>query len=198
MSAQLTDTDYRRAADALGVNVPSIKAVVAVESSGSGFLKDGRPKVLFERHVMFRRVATKFGDTRAEGFAAKHPDLISRKSGGYGTQDKEPDRMGRAADLIDRDCALESASWGLFQIMGYHWKLLGFSTLQAFINAMYRDEGAHLDAFVKFILADANLLRALRSKDWAAFARIYNGPAFASNKYDTKLAEAYRKAGGIA
>jgi hypothetical protein len=33
----------------------------------------------------------------------------------------------------------------------------------------------------------------LRDKDWAGFARRYNGPAYAENKYDEKLSAAYEK-----
>ncbi|NBT89135.1 MAG: DUF3380 domain-containing protein, partial [Flavobacteriaceae bacterium] len=31
----------------------------------------------------------------------------------------------------------------------------------------------------------------LKAKDWAGFAKGYNGPAYAKNAYDTKLAGAY-------
>ena len=33
----------------------------------------------------------------------------------------------------------------------------------------------------------------LKAKDWANFARGYNGPAYAKNRYDVKLAAAYAK-----
>ena len=36
------------------------------------------------------------------------------------------------------------------------------------------------------------MLPALQNKNWAEFARRYNGPAYAQNRYDEKLAEAYR------
>ena len=32
---------------------------------------------------------------------------------------------------------------------------------------------------------------ALQKKDWKAFARHYNGPAYAQNRYDEKLDKAY-------
>ena len=49
------------------------------------------------------------------------------------------------------------------------------------------------ETFVRFIQADPRVLRALRGKDWAAFARIYNGPNYAANKYDTKLADVFKQ-----
>lgn len=190
---KLSDADFLNAAADLRVPVAAVKAVAEVESRGSGFLPDGRPTVLFERHIMFRRVRDKLGLPKAEALAKQHPDLISTTPGGYLSPTKEPDRMGRAADLIDRDCALESASWGAFQIMGFHWKTLGYARLQDFVNAMYRSEAGHLDAFVRFIKANPALVKALREQNWPAFARGYNGPAFAVNKYDTKLAAAFNR-----
>jgi len=189
MPQKLTPEDFQNAANKLGVTVPHIKAVTEVESLGSGFLSDGRPKILFERHVFRKRLIEK-------GISVQNTpnDIVNAASGGYLGGAKEHDRLERAAK-IDRDAALESASWGMFQIMGYHWKTLGYASLQAFINAMYRDEAGQLDAFVRFIQADPRLLRALKSQDWRTFALIYNGPA--TKGYDVKMADSFKRAGGM-
>src|SRR5690606_7984441 len=42
------------------------------------------------------------------------------------------------------------------------------------------------------------LLQPLRRKDWARFARLYNGPGYAQNRYDEKLAQAYARHAGDA
>lgn len=189
----LTESDYQSAAGQLNCSLAAIKAVAEVESRGDGFLPSGHPKVLFERHVMYQRVRTKFGAAKADSYAAKHPDIINKTAGGYGTESAQPGRMDRAAKLIDRDCALESASWGKFQIMGYHWRSLGFASLQSFINSMYANEAGHLFAFQRFILVDPSLHKALQDRDWATFARLYNGPAFQANNYHIKLSDAYAK-----
>jgi hypothetical protein len=184
----LTDSQLAEAADKLGVGIAEVKAVAEVESAGNGFLPDGRPKILFERHVMRRQMLKRgIAVTAAE---VGSPDLVNGKPGGYSRN--EHDRLARAV-LIDRDSALESCSWGAYQIMGYHWSALGYDSLQQFVNAMYKDSGAQLDAFVRFIKLDNRLLVALRSRNWAEFARIYNGPAYQKNKYDTKLAAAFAK-----
>lgn len=189
MSQKLTAGDFQEAANLLGVPVASVKAVAEVESAGSGFLADGRVKVQYEPHIMYRRLKEHFGQARADRELKAHPDLVAIKSGSYQSLDKEDKDMGRAADIIDRTSALESASWGAFQIMGYHWKTIGYPTLQKFLNDQYSARG-QLMSFVKFIQSDSRLLRALRQKDWTTFARIYNGPAFEKNKYHTKLAQA--------
>lgn len=44
-------------------------------------------------------------------------------------------------------------------------------------------------AFIK----SAGLQDELMSRNWAGFAKGYNGPAYAQNAYDVKLAQAYEK-----
>ena len=44
---------------------------------------------------------------------------------------------------------------------------------------------------VRFIRENRSMLAALQKKDWKAFARLYNGPAYAQNRYDEKLSTAY-------
>ena len=195
MKNALLETDFQAAAARLGVSVPAVKAVATVESNGGGFLPDGRVKVQYEPHVMYRQLASNFDRARADKELVAHPDLVAKKAGSYQSLDKEDKDMNRAAQLIDRTSALESASWGAFQIMGYHWKTLQYTTLQGFINNQYTAAG-QLETFVRFILADPRLVKALRAGDWATFARIYNGPGYAANKYDTKLAAAFKQYGG--
>ena len=195
MKNALLETDFQAAAARLGVSVPAVKAVATVESNGGGFLPDGRVKVQYEPHVMYRQLASNFDRARADKELVAHPDLVAKKAGSYQSLDKEDKDMNRAAQLIDRTSALESASWGAFQIMGYHWKTLQYTTLHGFINDQYTAAG-QLETFVRFIQADPRLLKALRGKDWATFARIYNGPNYADNKYDTKLAAVFKQYGG--
>lgn len=180
------------AANSLGVSVASIRAVAEVESRGDGFMDNGHPVILFERHVMYRQLREKFGRMRADALAKEHPDIVNPVPGGYGKESEQPKRLERAA-AIDRECALNSASWGKFQIMGYHWRPLGYATQQVFINAMFRNEAGHLHAFCRFIQVSPDLHAALKARDWAKVARLYNGPGYKANSYDTKLAAAYAK-----
>lgn len=188
----LTLADFQAAADSIGVDVPAIQAVTDVESRGRGFLPDDRPVILYERHVMYRQLIAEAGLGEAVHFATTQPDIVNRNPGGYKGGAIEWDRLA-AAIKIDRSCALQSASWGMFQIMGFHWSRLRYANVQAFVNAMYAGEAEHLDAFCRLVRADSAMQRALLMHDWAKFARIYNGPDFAKNAYDTKLAQAYAK-----
>lgn len=190
MKPTLTLTDYQAAAQASGLDVPAIRAVTDVEALGGGFLPDDRPKLLFERHIMYRQLTAALGISNAVPIALKNPDIVNRSPGGYAGGAAEWDRMARAI-AIDRSSALQSASWGMFQLMGFHWQRLGFPNVQAFVNAMYESEAAQLAAFVRFIQLDSVMHRALQMHDWATFARRYNGPKFSQNRYDVKLARAF-------
>lgn len=189
----LTQADIEQAAVTLDVAAAAILAVNEVEAQGHGFDGAGRPLILFERHVMFRRLAAAGED--ADALAAKWPALVNPKRGGYCGGDQEWYRLGLARQ-IHRDIADESASWGKFQIMGYHWQVCGYASVGSFVEAMSQNEGWHLKAFVDFVEADAALHKALKARKWAEFAKLYNGPAYKENLYDAKLAAAYNRHAG--
>lgn len=189
-SRALSANDIAAAAHKLGIDEASMRAVLAVESAGAGFLADGRPKILFERHIMRRRLEAIGRD--ADLLAKRLPEIINAERGGYLGGAAEHDRL-HLARQIDPDSAVCSASWGLFQIMGFHWATLGYESSLVFVGAMAKDEAAQLDAFVRFMRANPSTHDALRDRRWADFARLYNGPAYAANQYDLRLAEAYKR-----
>ncbi|MDV3100736.1 N-acetylmuramidase domain-containing protein [Burkholderia cenocepacia] len=184
----LTDADLQRAADRLQVDLAAVRAVNEVESKGAGFLPDGRPVILYERHIMYRQLAAAGLD--ADALAAKYPALVNSRRGGYAGDAAEYARLASASQ-ISAACALEATSWGAFQIMGLHWKALGYPDVFAFVDAMKVSEAEQLEAFVRFVLADKVMLAALRGKKWAKFAELYNGKAYAENLYDVKLERAF-------
>lgn len=184
--------DYSKAAQLLGVEEAAVKAIASVESAGDGFITDkvGNkiPKILFERHVMFKRLRD-FTPIKSADMAAKYPDIVNPTPGGYKGGLAEHERLDRAVK-IDRVTALESASWGAYQIMAYHWKALGYSSVQEFVNKAYTEEG-QLELFIRFVKASPNVLKALKAKDWVGVAKAYNGPGYAKNNYHIKMKEAY-------
>lgn len=186
--------DYKKAASDLGVEVAAVRAVASVESNGSGLIKDVSgnmvPKILFERHIMFKRLRD-FTPIKSKEMAAKYPDIVNEKSGGYKGGLAEHERLQKAVQ-IDRNTALESASWGAYQIMGFQWKSLGLSSVQELVNKAYTEEG-QLDLFIRFIKANPLIHKALKEKNWANFARGYNGPAYVVNSYDIKMKQAYER-----
>jgi len=205
MKTPLTDSDWRWAADSLGVSVAKIKTIAHVESGREGaFYDDGphadEPVILFEPHHFHKHTKGRFAQSMSPVLAGKRWPLSYRswirpnKRAGvdpYGPSSIQHEKLAAAAAL-DREAALKSCSWGRFQIMGSNYQACGFASLQGFINAMYTSERTQLEAFVGFIRSNGALLAALRAGDWDTVARHYNGPANVP-VYGRLLRMAYRK-----
>lgn len=184
ISAQAWTTLARK----LRVDEACLRAVATVESSGRGFLPSPSvlPKVLFEGHVFHRLTQGRF-DAGSPGLSYPHWDR-SKYSGTLAGEWKRLD----AACALDQDVALQSASWGAFQLMGFNYRLCGFDDVDAFVAAHKAGADEQLAAFARFI-ARRPFLGALRAKDWKRFAYAYNGPGYAKNRYDSRLAAAYAR-----
>lgn len=189
----LAERDLEQAADRLGVPVAAIKAVNEVETAGRGFLDDGRPVILYERHVLYRLLDERGIDPAP--LAARYPNVINPQRGGYAGGVAEWSRLASARQILPGHPGLpeQACSWGQYQIMGFHWQRLGYGSIEAFVSCMASGEAAQLDAFVAFIEADPGLLKALKARKWDAFAKAYNGPAYRANLYDVKLARAFER-----
>lgn len=185
---KLGNTDVEYAASVIGAPVRNLRAVIAVESGGRSFGPEGRPVILFEPHVFHRRTDGRWSPS-SFSYARwrERPYPASQQA-----------RWEQMADAAERDeaAALESASWGLFQIMGFHWRALGYASAESFGLAMAKSEAAQLGALVTFIkvngLADELRAGSTDPDSWRAFARGYNGPGYAQNAYHQKLASAVR------
>ena len=184
----ITEQAYKDSAASIGCEVAAIKAVAEVESSGDGFLADGKVKILFEPHIFWKELRKANINP-----APLQSDILYPVWGSvpYGKVSAQHGRLDRAS-AIHKDAALKSASWGKFQIMGFNYAAAGFATVRDFVNAMTISEDAQLMAFTTYIKT-SHLDDELRNKDWKGFARGYNGAAYAKNNYDKKLAAAYNK-----
>ena len=182
----LSEQDYQDACELLECEVAAIKAVSDVESSGSGFFPSGAPCLLFEAHQF-----SKYSDHQ---FDESHPDISSPKWNRalYVGGEKEYDRLLAALEL-DREAALKSASYGRYQIMGFNYQSAGYDDVESYVRDMCLAERNHLLAFVHFIKANPTLHSAIQALDWATFARHYNGPGYAENRYDERLQQAYER-----
>lgn len=187
----ITEKQYSQIAQEQNIEVATIKAVNEVEAEGEAFLPDGRPKILFEGHIFWRQLKAKGIDPKDH---EKGNETILYKNWTrkhYKGGASEYERLEQAMK-IDEEAAMRSCSWGSFQIMGFHAEKLGFQDVFDFYYTLRTGEFENLKLFIKFCQVN-NLVRHLRSKNWAAFARGYNGRAYAENKYDTKLEAAYNK-----
>ncbi len=195
LEREVTPDMWSRLAARLDVGVATLRAVAEVESAGSGFLPppDRRPKVLFEGHVFHRLTAGRYGTSHPN---LSHPRWDRKQYAG--SLAGEWKRLDRAA-ILDPTAAMQSASWGAFQIMGFNYALCGFDSIGAFVEVQSSGANGQLESFAALISRPGSpLLQPLRRRDWARFARLYNGPGYAQNAYDRKLAEAYARHAGAA
>lgn len=190
---KLTNEMIKDLAIRLGLEPALLKAVQLVEAAGrDGFLADGRPQILFEGHIMYKEVHKKFPDSDLAYHLCKRYSTIffpkwdkSKYLGGV----HEYKRLELAKE-IDEECALKSASWGMFQIMGFNHKICGCQDVYDFVHKMSESHEKQLELMYYF-MHNSGCLKNLKEKDWAGFAKKYNGPGYAQNAYDQKLRNAY-------
>src|SRR5262245_21040531 len=186
MSETIAKEAWRSLSQALNVEEATLRAVAQVESAGAGFIEPGLPKILFEGHCFHRLTQGRFD---ASNPSLSYPKWTTKY---YSDARGEWNRLNAACEL-DRSAALQSASWGAFQIMGFNYNWCGFSDVEAFVAAQNSSIDSQLEGFARFISRSV-FLKPLRAHDWTAFAEAYNGPGYSRNKYDHKLAAAYTAA----
>jgi hypothetical protein len=192
-SGRLTEEDFEEVAQELGVEVPAIKAVVEIEAGKShqGFWSEGKPLINFDLTV-FRRMAQR-NNVNVGKYTKSHAVVFARPNlTRYGSQQAAQQARLDAARTIHDLSAIQATFWGMFQIGGFNWKKCGASTPDEFVDLMSRSERDQLELFATFV-RNAGLLDALRKKNWAAFAKGYNGNSYASRGYHTRMAAAYAK-----
>ena len=180
----LTPTDFQRVATQLQCEVAAIRAVAEVESDGGGFLKGKILTVRFEGHIFRRKTGGRFDKS--------HPTLSHRYMPNcpYNQGTVGDWRRLEEARRLAGDVAFECASYGMFQIMGFHYELLGYDSPYAMVHAFNESEGRQLDGFVRFI-SGQGLAGYLRRRDWAGLAQRDNRAAYRANQYDTKMKRWY-------
>lgn len=206
----ISNQKIREGALQLRVPIATVKAVAEVESGNSGFYKPGtrilngsgvempspekHPVILFEGHIFWKRLR-KYGILPEQVANRNNRDILfplwDPEKHPYGKSSEQPARLDRAS-MIHREAALESTSWGAFQILGENWKRCKCENLQDFVNRNFRSEDDQLQLFIDYIL-HTGLDDELRGKDWATFAMAYNGPQYWKHNYDGLLEAAYRK-----
>lgn len=182
---RLDDIDLPRLGAEIGCGEDELHAVLDVETRGTGFDDQGRPRILFERHKFYEYVSA---DKRT---AAVNAGLASKTSGGYGKESEQYAKLERAMK-IDERAALFACSWGLPQIMGFNHLTAGYPTVHAMIEAFKDDEENQLAAMVRFI-KNNKLDDNLRARDWDGFALGYNGKGYKKHNYHGRLAESFAK-----
>ena len=143
---------------------------------------DRRPQILYERHIFHRLTRGQYDDR----------NISDPLPGGYGARGAHQyDRLAIAVGK-DRTAALESASWGIGQVMGMNYALAGFQSVDDMVTAMSESEDKQLAAMSAFLVS-TKLNGSLQAHDWTSFARGYNGPSYAINRYNVRLNGEFQK-----
>lgn len=161
---RITDTQIAEIARNNGLTFAQLKAFIEVESGGRGFdQKTGKILIQFEP-VWFKRQAP---------YAPSGAWSVN----GVEVQSKEWPAFNDAF-AKNPTAAMEATSIGLPQILGLHWKRLGYSSVGAMWDDFKRGEYQQVLALVRFIKTDARLYAALKACDWHTVATIYNGDKY--------------------
>ena len=171
----IAEKEYRQLSDSFGIPISSVKAIDSVESNGMGFdPKTGKLIIQFEPHY-FKRISRLVSGV----WASNKVDVQSKEWEAFN-------------DAFKRNpaAAMESCSIGRMQVMGEHWRRLGFKSVGEMWDFAKKSEANQLWLGLKFIQTDTSLFLALLKKDWKEVARRYNGKNYWILGYDKKLATA--------
>lgn len=176
---KITDQDYQQISNEFGIPVASIKAVCSVEGSGKGY-DELTQKILIQFEPSW--------------FKRKAPFTPSGKWSVNGVE-RQSNEWSAFNDAFQKNAngAMESTSIGMMQVMGFHWKLLGFHSVGEMWDYAKESEANQVRLGMRFIKSNSKMFGALVNKDWKVFAYYYNGEQYRKFNYDVRLNNAYLK-----
>ncbi|MCS3449837.1 peptidoglycan hydrolase-like protein with peptidoglycan-binding domain [Bradyrhizobium elkanii] len=180
------------AANANGWPASALLAVVECETSGKPFEQDNHtPALLFERHKFYSELQShkpmKLKDAIKAGLAIPKWSRNTQ----YKDQGTSAGRLNVIAKArqIDEEVANRAASWGLGQTMGFNAERLHYDNATAMVEELSKGVAEQIEALVREIKS-SKLDRFLKAKDFASFAKGYNGPGYKQNNYDVRMRNA--------
>jgi len=180
--APLSLADEKAIANRLAVSINQLRAVASVESSGGGYDRNARPKILFERHKFHKYTG---GIWSVCAFS-------NPVGGGYG--ENSWDKLLGAIVTGAVDAAFMSCSWGKFQVLGEYWDDFGYTSPFALAFSTVASEAGHYELLSHYIehfrLQDEMAALSTDPETCRAFAKAYNGPRYTDFDYHRKLAKA--------
>lgn len=170
MSKKLNDRQIWDIAKKSGIEFAMLKAFIQVESGGKGFADNGKLIIQFEPHWFQRYTG-------------------NRIANGVEGQTKEWEAFNKAFG-IDKDAAMMSTSIGLMQVMGFHYKSLGFKTVGDMWDFAKISEANQVELAVRFIKKNKALYNAILALNYDKIAYYYNGELYKKFNYHNRLKSA--------
>lgn len=176
----MSDTQLIEFANQNNIDLKLLKAIIAVEAGGDGFNSDGSLKIRFEVHLLIKDYPN-----LNRWFKIEAPVYLNHyyKFPSYsnlwrkvhtGNQWDEFSALLVAAFQIQNK-AFEYASFGKWQIMGFHFAKLGFTSALEMFTHMSQGDDNDTSVGLRFIKSDWNLISALQQRDLIRFIKGYNG-----------------------
>jgi hypothetical protein len=180
---RLNTNDKAALACEFGLSLAAVETIVAVESGGKGF-DDATGKIIIQFEPAW--------------FKRKAPYTPSGKwsLNKVERQAKEWEAFNDAF-MKNPEAAMESTSVGLMQVMGFHHKLLGFTSVGALWDFARESEANQVRLGLKFIKLNKKMYAA--AKDFSnitncrTFAYYYNGEKYELYNYHIKLYNTYQE-----
>lgn len=177
---KLTKQNKESLSKEFGLALSSLEAVIAVESGGNGF-DEATGKIIIQFEPAWFKRKAPYTPSGAWSL-----NKVERQAGEWIAFNDAFSKRPSAA--------MESTSIGLMQVMGFHWKALGFTSVGAMWDYAKENEEHQLRLGLMFIRLNGKMYNALKKNDWATFAYYYNGSEYKKFNYDKRLKAAYEKA----
>lgn len=186
-AVKIIDHDFTDLAFKASLDEAALRAVVEVEARGSGFTSSGALICLYEPHIAYRYSS---GTVRK---ALVKAGIAYPKWGEKPYPKTSYPRIDQCATIAGMEIACLATSWGMPQMMGFNYKVCGYSSASDMVKSFTASEKVQIEAMIRFIKSNRKMYDALVKKDWMTFAFYYNGSGYAKNGYHTKLDKAYSK-----
>lgn len=168
----IENKEYLKLSLQFGISVSKVKAIDSVESNGEGFNpKTGKIKIQFEPSY-FKRISRLISGI----WSLNKVDIQSKEWEAFNDAFKKNPKA-----------AMESTSIGRMQVMGEHWKRLGFKSVDEMWDFAKISEANQLYLGLMFIATDKSLFNAVQIWDTKEVAKRYNGKNYWIKGYDKKL-----------
>lgn len=158
----LANSKIREIAESSGLSFAELRTFLEVESGGVGFINN---KIVIQFEPAWFKKKAPFAPSGLWSI-----NKIENQANEY--------KAFSDAFRKDPNAAMESTSWGMGQIMGFHYKRLGYKRVGDMVDDFKKGEYQQVQGVAKFIETDTALFKAIKAKDWHLVAVKYNGAGY--------------------
>ena len=187
----ITPELINRCAAELKVPVQNLQLVFDAVRVDHGRIKDGRASLTFNGELLWFELKRRglkikaLKKSRKDVLYSTHDESLRRKGA------REYDRLDGALQ-IHPDAAMMASSWGMMQVLGVHYKKMGYPTVYAFATAQHNSEAQQFIDFL-LLMKHKTFRKILLNADWNQFGVEYFGKHYKRSSAFKRLKKAARK-----